>query len=164
MEAQHLAISSVPVQQWSGRLYEYTQALRTGTIFPELNLPFFAADTPIKEEPSLAADTPVKEEPSLAADTPVKEESLAADSNKTPEQQQRECLLSKINAISFFLDDLVLYLDTHPNQQEAIALRKQVIEERKRLLKEFDQNNYPLTKDCEGLWTEGPMPWEGACI
>ncbi len=141
MEAQHLAIATVPVQTWSGNLYERVQALRIGTVFPELNMPFFAA----KSYPGEAVPT-------------------APGGSGNPAQQERELLMDKINQVSFALDDLVLFLDTHPKQQEAISLRKQLIEERKRLLKEHDEKYYPLTKDCEGLWTEGPMPWEGACI
>lgn len=141
MESQHLAIASVPVQSWSGNLYDYAQALRIGTIFPELNMPFFAAES-----------------------LPGEEVPMAHGGSGDPAQQERERLMAQISAVSFALDDLVLFLDTHPAQQEAVSLRKQLIEERKRLLKEYDQKYYPLTKDCEGVWTEGPMPWEGACI
>ena len=38
----HLAIASVPVQSW-GELYDQETALKTGTIFKDLDLPFFAA-------------------------------------------------------------------------------------------------------------------------
>lgn len=37
-----LAIPSVPAQTWN-EIYELPKALEEGTIFPELNLPFFAA-------------------------------------------------------------------------------------------------------------------------
>ena len=141
METRHLAIASVPIQFWNGNLYNDAQALRIGTIFPELNLPFFAAESHPGEE--------VPQAPGGSGD---------------PRQTDREELMSQISAVSFVLDDLVLFLDTHPTQQEAVSLRKQLIEERKRLLKEYDEKYYSLTKDCEGPWTEGPMPWEGACI
>jgi len=137
----HLAVASVPVQRWNGRLYEYTQALLTGTVFPELNMPFFAAET-----------------------VPGEEVPQASGGSDGPEQQERERLMEQLHAVSFALDDLVLFLDTHPSEPEAVSLRKQLIEERKRLLKEYDEKFYSLTKDCEGLWTEGPMPWEGACV
>lgn len=38
-----LAIASIPCQKWKS-VYEPAAALRKGTIFPELNLPFFMAD------------------------------------------------------------------------------------------------------------------------
>ena len=78
--------------------------------------------------------------------------------------EDRHALLQKINEISFVFNDLTLYLDTHPESAEAMDLRKNLIEQRKGLLKEFDEKFYALTKDCIGCWGEGPMPWEGACI
>lgn len=141
MDTQHFAITSVPVQSWKNHLYEYEKALQIGTIFPELDMPFFAAKH-VEEKENLTA----KEGP--------------AD----PIQYEREKLMTKIYETSFALDDLVLFIDTHPDCKEAAALRRELIKERKRLLKEHDQKYYPLTKDCEGLWTEGSMPWEGACV
>ena len=43
MENQSLAMASVPVQKW-GPLYEEREALQAGTIFRELDLPFYAAE------------------------------------------------------------------------------------------------------------------------
>ncbi|MFQ7550175.1 MAG: spore coat associated protein CotJA [Blautia marasmi] len=43
MEQQHLAIASVPIQSWE-TLYDWEQALATGTIFPGLNKPFFVLE------------------------------------------------------------------------------------------------------------------------
>lgn len=43
IQKEHLAIASVPVQSW-GELYNQDDALKTGTIFKELDLPFFAAE------------------------------------------------------------------------------------------------------------------------
>ena len=44
MSEHHLGISSVPMQQW-GELYGQEEALNIGTIFKDLNLPFFAAES-----------------------------------------------------------------------------------------------------------------------
>lgn len=43
MQNAHLAAVSVPVQSW-GELYDQETALKTGTVFKDLDLPFFAAD------------------------------------------------------------------------------------------------------------------------
>lgn len=43
MQNMHLAITSVPVQNW-GELYDQDEALKTGTVFKDLDLPFFAAE------------------------------------------------------------------------------------------------------------------------
>jgi len=39
----HLAIATVPMQQWETP-YPPAQALKQGTIFPSLDLPFFVTD------------------------------------------------------------------------------------------------------------------------
>jgi hypothetical protein len=43
MNQQHLAIALVPVQEWSTTL-EPKDALLVGTIFPELNKPFYCGE------------------------------------------------------------------------------------------------------------------------
>ena len=40
----HLAIASVPIQEWK-TVYNPCEALSIGTIFPELNMPFFKTDS-----------------------------------------------------------------------------------------------------------------------
>lgn len=139
MEQQHLSIASVPIQSWES-LYSWEQALAAGTIFPGLNKPFYV----LEETPFETGFTP--------------------DLSASSEQQERETLMNQINAVSFALDDTVLFLDTHPESAEATELRGSLIEQRKKLLKDFDEKFYALTKDCTGCWGEGPMPWEGACI
>lgn len=79
---------------------------------------------------------------------------------ETLPQGDCESLLLDIQKISFSLVDITLYLDTHPDDQEALTLRNNYRMKRKELLQEFASNYYPLTPDCEGLWSDGPMPWE----
>ena len=43
MKETHLAIASVPCQSW-GPVYDDAQALRQGTVFQELYLPFYVTD------------------------------------------------------------------------------------------------------------------------
>lgn len=138
MNAEHLAIASVPIQSWE-TLYDYEEALKIGTLFPGLNKPFFVVD---------GMDS-------------LGQKDIAP---KAGAQEGREQLKHEIDKISFALDDVVLYLDTHPTEEQALTLRQDLIARRKQLLGEFDRQFYPLTKDCTGVWTEGPMPWEGACI
>lgn len=152
MEQKHLAITSVPVQQWTS-VYPTEEALCQGTVFPELNLPFFAGENTVTDSPS-------------ACYFPGKEES----------QKKREEMLLKIQQISFFLDDLRLYLDTHPQDSHGLSAVKEAGKIRKELLKAYAEEFYPLTFDCmvqeeEGsagphcyCWQKGPSPWEGACV
>ena len=93
-QKEHLAMASVPVQQW-GPLYDKEEALRRGTIFQELNLPFFAASD---------LEQGIKQESTL--------------SGKAQGEQER--MLLEIQQISFVLDDLRLYLDTHPQDPDGL--------------------------------------------
>lgn len=78
-------------------------------------------------------------------------------------------LLNEINAVSFALSDLTLYLDTHPDCSQGLALFQELAPRRKQLLEEYARSSSPLTIDCAaGLpetdhfsWLDGPMPWEG---
>ena len=81
--------------------------------------------------------------------------------------------MSRLNAVSFALNDLTLYLDTHPDCPNGTALFYQLLEERLELLSNFTGEFYPLTQTSmitgkynqnQYGWAEGPMPWEGACI
>lgn len=95
----------------------------------------------------------------------------------------RNSLLKQISEISFTVNDLTLYLDTHPEDQEALTAFKQAMEQRKQLLKTYAENFEPLTMDCvcpdtnnkndmntkypgqkHFTWADGPLPWEGGNV
>lgn len=145
--AEHLAMASVPKQEWC-EPYDLLTALSEGTIFPCLNLTFYKAS---------AKTCTCKTSSSL--------------SNST--EKSREEMMSRLNAVSFALNDLTLYLDTHPDCPNGTALFYQLLEERLELLSNFTGEFYPLTQTSmitgnynqnQYGWAEGPMPWEGACI
>ena len=97
------------------------------------------------------------------------------DALKSPEEQKCNERLMEIQKVSFVMDDLRLYLDTHPDDLDALAMLKRVLGQRKQMLSDFATEFYPLTMDCmEGIyerdpsstcycWQEGPIPWEGVC-
>jgi len=141
-----LAMASIPMQEWN-EPYKWCQALKEGTIFPELNMPFFKA--------------------------PIDESNIKTCSHSSQEQQSREEMMDKINAVSFALNDLTLYLDTHPDCPNATPLFHELMKKRLDLLAEFAKKYYPLTQasivtgdldEKKFGWCCGPMPWEGACI
>ena len=75
-------------------------------------------------------------------------------------------LFQWINMVSFAVKDIVLYLDTHPRDQEALAYFNHFREVRTKALKEYEKNYGPLTLDTAKadqmwLWSTQPMPWEG---
>ncbi len=86
------------------------------------------------------------------------------------------CELDKsITAYRFALYDLGLYLDSHPCDKAAMALREQYMCKLKELIDEYEQHYgaYVLTqKDvCDNWkdWVCGPWPWEiglggGCCV
>lgn len=164
-EQEHLAIASVPYQNW-GELYEQAKALRIGTIFRDLDKPFFASEQDFGNIPGSC--------PSQRPGDP--DENREDMKNHHSDQQERECLMLQVMEISFMLDDVRLYLDTHPEDKDGLQLLKQVIQKRKQLMKDFAEKNFPLTMDCMAdlyeknpesdcyCWNKGCMPWEGACV
>lgn len=122
-----IAIASIPLQQWETPKSP-EQSLFTGTVFEELNLPFFI----LEKMPKRLV---------------------------TPDNKEEQMLL-EIQQISFYLYDLILYLDTHPEEKEAIKLIDQAKLKRKELLNQFAKEFSPLTMDCDGLHTTGSVPWD----
>lgn len=80
----------------------------------------------------------------------------------------REQLLQTIETSSFALDDLVLFLDTHPDCSDALMLYEEQKELRAAAIREYTENYGPIDKynvnTCQGWsWTETAWPWEGEC-
>lgn len=84
----------------------------------------------------------------------------------------RTQLLQKINEVSFAVNDLLLYLDTHPCCEKGMELYCQYASERQKLMKEYAECYGPLTVDSAvdsnadtWKWMEQPFPWEkeGGC-
>ncbi len=146
---QHLAIASVPVQSW-GDIYDENVALKNGTIFQELDKPFFITAEMDRTEKKKEGHAGV--------------------------QEMSEDMLLQIQKVSFVVDDIRLYMDTHPKDVQGLALLKTMVKRRKELLKEFALQCYPLSMDCMAdvyekkpdsecyCWQNGPCPWEGACV
>lgn len=81
--------------------------------------------------------------------------------------QSREELLYQITMTGFVMDDLRLFLDTHPCESRAIALFNENAEKYEALCKEYTNNyggfnSYSVNNDSAAwLWNNCPMPWEG---
>ena len=74
-------------------------------------------------------------------------------------------LLNYLNQVSFSMYDTVLFLDTHPTDQEAIAYFNEMKQARKSALKIYQKKFAPLLLDgvdanCEWTWGMEPLPWE----
>lgn len=75
-------------------------------------------------------------------------------------------MLHEISIVSFVLVDLMLYLDTHPFDRNAMEHFNHYSRIKNRLTREFSTRFYPLTKDMaestkEWRWGMAPLPWEG---
>ena len=85
--------------------------------------------------------------------------------------KNRKELLNHINQISFAVDEVKLYLDTHPCDTEALAYFREFSRERNLALKEYARIYGPLTVDTaedtcteHWNWINEPWPWqEGGC-
>lgn len=85
------------------------------------------------------------------------------------EMNRRE-LFEYINQISFAVDDVKLFLDTHPGNQKALDYFQKYKEKRIEALKEYAEVYGPLTVDTVSensdcwSWINEPWPWqEGGC-
>lgn len=79
----------------------------------------------------------------------------------------KEQLMQTINEVSFAVNDIILYLDTHPCDEEAMEFYRKNVAMRKKALKEYAQYYGPLTidtadesLDCKWDWVLQPWPWE----
>jgi spore coat protein JB len=75
-------------------------------------------------------------------------------------------LMEQIQTVDFVLVDLTLYLDTHPDDFEAINQFNHYTKERKQLKKSFESQFGPLLqygKSYSGYpwtWADSPWPWQ----
>lgn len=86
--------------------------------------------------------------------------------NMKPGNQNQ--LKNFINEVSFAIDDLVLYLDTHPCDKEALACYQDYRKMRQEALEEYSRCYGPLLDDMvldkeEWTWALQPAPWKGEC-
>ena len=84
--------------------------------------------------------------------------------NQTQNEQKR--LMNWINIVSFMVDDIQLYLDTHPCDKEALEHFEHYKDLRVQALEEYARCYGPLTVYTtsdydEWTWVMQPWPWEG---
>ncbi|PHV69632.1 spore coat protein CotJB [Sporanaerobium hydrogeniformans] len=80
-------------------------------------------------------------------------------------RNQQSELLDLISSINFALFDTVLFLDTHPTDQNALAFYNQYLKLSKQAVNEYVRYFGPLTSDDvqesnEWTWVNSPWPWE----
>jgi spore coat protein JB len=75
-------------------------------------------------------------------------------------------LMNYISAVGLALDDVTLFLDTHPNNPEALTFYNNCKEMRMQAMSDYNRFYGPLTRfnvnsGNEWKWTQGPWPWQG---
>jgi spore coat protein JB len=74
--------------------------------------------------------------------------------------------MEQLQAVDFVLVELTLYLDTHPDDFDAINQFNQFAKERKRLKKVIESNYGPLMQYGNSYsgypwdWNDAPWPWQ----
>ena len=78
-----------------------------------------------------------------------------------------QMLLAWIDQVSFAVVEMNLYLDTHPEDEDALAFFREKVELRKEALKQYAEQYDPLTIDTANdrmsrsfEWVMQPWPWE----
>jgi len=75
-------------------------------------------------------------------------------------------LLEQLQAVDFALVDLTLYLDTHPDDNQAVQQFNQLARQRKRLKKLYESSYGPLQQYGNSYssypwsWDNTPWPWQ----
>lgn len=81
--------------------------------------------------------------------------------------QSKSQLMKQINEASFAMDDVTLFLDTHPDNMEALQYYKNVAAMRRNAMAAYQQQYGPLMIDqVTGngwTWETEIWPWEGGC-
>lgn len=75
-------------------------------------------------------------------------------------------LLQQLQEIDFVLVELNLYLDTHPNDPQALQQFNQLVQQRWTLAQRYEENYGPLQNLGRSYsrqpwqWIETPWPWQ----
>lgn len=79
----------------------------------------------------------------------------------------RASLMNQINEASFAVDDVALFLDTHPNDIAAMQYYQNVVAMRKNAIDAYERQFGPLMIDSVNGqtwdWVTEKWPWEGGC-
>lgn len=80
--------------------------------------------------------------------------------------KDRDSLLKKLSILDFIAVDLQLFLDTHPDDKEAIAKYNNIIDEADSVRYEFERMYGPLcsfrsmSSETDFKWIDCPWPWQ----
>lgn len=96
---------------------------------------------------------------------------MYANSVSFPNKGRRQQLLKEISMVDFAIVELTEYLDTHPDDEDAVSYIKQYMTILRKLKEEYASLYGPLTlydstfsTNKNWGWAKMPLPWEGGMI
>lgn len=84
-------------------------------------------------------------------------------SNNSNNMSQNE-MLNQIMSLNFAINDLTLYLDTHPNDSKALCMHNEYCNRVSTLIENYQNSYGPLSINSASNfqdWVESSWPWEG---
>ena len=81
---------------------------------------------------------------------------------------EKALLMTQVSEAGFAVDDIILYLDTHPNDSNALQFYREVSARYRAAKSAYEAKFGPLTTEQVNIqngwiWEQGPWPWEGGC-
>ena len=80
---------------------------------------------------------------------------------------EKQMMQKRINALAFAIHELVLFLDTHPNNRQAMELLREFRRRKQNAIAEYEAKfgkYVETTADVEPTdywsWIDSPWPWE----
>lgn len=77
---------------------------------------------------------------------------------------EREIMMKKLASYQFMVDDLQLYLDTHPYDSQSVEKMNEYNKTLNEIREAFESKYGPLTADesktNRWAWVKAPWPWE----
>ena len=89
--------------------------------------------------------------------------SCSCENNQINNDDVRRTMINEIRSLDFAINELALYLDTHPDDQKALCLHRKYCKEIRDLKDKSQKMFGPLTifYPCnKWRWLEEPWPWE----
>ncbi len=84
--------------------------------------------------------------------------------NGSTANMSQGAMFQSIRELSFVMDELRLYLDTHPNNKEALSMFISTMKSRHDLIADYTNkygpiDSYYINSDGTWSWINEPMPW-----
>ena len=80
---------------------------------------------------------------------------------------EQEYAMKRLQMYNFSMAEAVLFLDSHPDNKEAIEFFNKYQKLTRQALKDYTEKYGPVTADnmpenkAQWQWVKGPWPWEG---